>query len=216
MMLKIKLHPFSAIVLALLLCSGCAHHPAKMANIRILMADAEYQSAIKELEKTGGSEDDVLYLLERALLLHFAGEYTKSNEIFERAERLTEDLYTKSLSHEAGALLTSDLVLPYIPKPFEQMLINYYRALNYIYINSREDALVECRKASHKLAQFAEDDRRPFRHDAFIEYFTAILYEWGEEINDALVSYKNALDSYRTYRDALGIGPPPGLSLIHI
>jgi hypothetical protein len=199
------------LVTLIVACLGCAHHPARMADARLLMAQEEYAGALKEVETACESEDDVLCLLERGLLLHYAGRYAESNEVFERAEVLTEDLYTKSLSRQAISLVTSDLALKYVPMPFEQVLVNYFRALNYMFLGEDEDALVECRKASQRLALYAEEDKRPYRQDAFIEYLTGVLYEWGGQTNDAAVSYRNAQAAYQTYSEVFGILAPPDL-----
>ena len=201
------------VVLAVLVCCfGCAHHPVRMAQVRMLMAQQQYVEALGEVEKVCKSEDDVLCLLEKGLLLHYAGKYRESNDVFERAEILTEDLYTKSLSRQAVSLITSDLALEYVPKPFEQVLVNYFRALNYMFLGLKEDALVECRKASDKLARYSEEEKRPYRHDAFLEYLTGILYEWGGETNNAFISYRNALEAYRTYSEIFAIQTPPELT----
>jgi hypothetical protein len=183
-----------------------------MDAIRMLMASEEYDQALAEFEKLDQSENDVLSLLERGLLLHYAGRYAESNDVFDRAEILSEDLYTKSISREAAALVTSDLALEYVPKPFEQVLINYFRALNYMFLGEKEDAIVECRKASDKLALYSEEDKRPYRRDAFIEYLTGILYEWDGEINDALISYRNAIGGYEVYGELFGLQDPDHLT----
>jgi tetratricopeptide (TPR) repeat protein len=183
-----------------------------MAGARALMARQEYEAALGEVDKVCRGEDDVVCLLEEGLLLHYAGQYDSSNKVFERAEVRTEDLYTKSISRQAASLATSDLVLEYAPRPFEQVLINYFRALNYMFLGDEEGALVECRKASEKLARFSEDEARPYRQDAFLEYVTGILYEWGGETNDAFISYRNASAAYETYRDRFGIPSPPDLA----
>jgi hypothetical protein len=201
-----------ACAILILIAAACAHHPARMTEVRTLMAREQYDQALAEFDRCGGSEEDVLYLLERALLLHYTGMHAASNEMFERAEILAEDLYTKSISRELASLVTSDLVLEYVPKPFEQILINYFRALNYMFMGQKEDALVECRKAGDKLALYSEEDKRPYRRDAFIEYLTGILYEWDGEINDAFISYRNAIDSYDTYRSRFGIASPEELT----
>ncbi|HVP58290.1 MAG TPA: hypothetical protein VMU02_09345, partial [bacterium] len=205
--------PKTALACALLvaLAAGCAHHPMRMARARSLMAEQEYAEALDEVDKTCKSENDVLCLVERGLLLHYAGRYQESNQVFDRAEVLTEELYTKSLSREAAAFVTSDLAREYVPRPFEQVLINYFRALNYAFLGLEEDALVECRKASDKLAPYAEDQKRPYRQDAFMEYLTGILYEWGGEANNAFISYRNASEAYRTYSQLFGLPEPRDL-----
>jgi hypothetical protein len=193
------------------ICLGCAHHPSRMARARVLMARQQYDSALKQVEAVCESENDVLCLLERGLLLHYAGRYRESNEVFERAETLTEDLYTMSISREAASLVTSNLALKYVPRPFEQVLVAYFRALNYMFLGQEDDALVECRKASLRLDAYSEEDKRPYRQDAFMEYLTGILYEWGGETNNAFVSYRRAADAYQTYDSLFGIGAPSDL-----
>jgi hypothetical protein len=183
-----------------------------MAEVRRLMAGEDYAGALETFEDSGDTEDDVLASLERGLLLHYFGRYRESNQVFEQAEIMSEDLYTRSISREAASLLTSDLVLDYVPPPFEQVLINYYRALNYINLGDREGALVECRKAGEKLVLYSEDDKRPYRRDAFMEYLTGMLYEWDGEINDAFIAYRNALDGYSVYAETFGVSPPPSLT----
>jgi hypothetical protein len=190
----------------------CAHHPDRMDAVRRLMASQGYEAALREFDKMDRDEGDVLYLLERGLLLHYAGEYVESNDVFERAEVLSEDLYTKSISREAAALVTNDLVLDYVPRPYEQVLVNYFRALNYIFLDDKEGALVECRKAVDKLMLYSEQTKRPYRRDAFIEYLTGILYEWDGDVNDAFISYRNALRGYRIYEEQFGIESPPDLA----
>ncbi len=204
----------SLLVGLVLICSsfGCAYHPMLMTDARLLMAKQQYAEALEEVNKVCKSRDDVLCLLERGLLLHYAGKYDESNQVFDKAEILTEGLYTKSVSREAAAFVTSDLALAYAPKSFEQVLVNYFRALNYMFLGSSEDALVECRKASDKLAHYSEEQQRPYRHDAFIEYLTGILYEWGGETNNAFISYRNACDAYRTYGEIFGIKAPQDLT----
>lgn len=210
--MRLPRRSFALAVLLTALSLTCAHHPARMADVRMLMAREEYGAALAEFDRTKESEGDVLYLLERGLLLHYASRYEESNAFFERAEILSEDLYTKSISREVAALLTSDTVLEYVPTPFEQVLINYFRALNYMFLDEKEGALVECRKASDKLALYSEEAKRPYRRDAFIEYLTGMLYEWDDEINDAFISYRNAAAAYETYRDLFGIEDPRQLT----
>ena len=196
------------VLLAAVLTSNCAQHTLRMDAVRTLMAQENYEQALLAMNKMQISDNDALLLLEKALLMHYVGQYAESNRLFEQAERISDELYTKSISREAAALITSDLALKYAPKPFEQVMINYYRALNYAFIDQREEALVECRKAVEKLERFSQEDKRPYRRDAFIEYLTGMLYEWDYEINDAWISYTNASLGYQTYRDLFGVEAP--------
>jgi len=93
----------------LLVCAffaGCATYGSKMEETRLLFSQGEYDEALKKLEKTESGSSKLLYLLERGMILHYASRYEESNDIFEEAEILAEDLYTKSVSKEVGAFLS--------------------------------------------------------------------------------------------------------------
>ena len=155
----------------------------------------------------------LLYLMENGLIAHYRGEYHASNRFFEVAERLSDRLFTRSLSREVASLITNDQVRAYRGEEFELAFINYYRALNYWYLGEPEEALVECRKANLKLDRYAAqaDYDATYRNDAFIHYMTGLIYEATGELNDAYVSYRNALDAYETYQNVFGLEAPAAL-----
>ena len=137
-----------AIPLICALFAGCATYGSRMEQTRMLFSQGNYDDALKKLDKTKSGSSELLYLLEKGMILHYARRYEESNNTFEAAEILAEDLYTKSVSKELGAFLTSDNILPYEGEKFERALIHYYRAFNYIHLKLPDDALVECRKVS--------------------------------------------------------------------
>jgi len=195
----------------LLVTASCAPHIADMSLVREEMARGNYECAHSLLKE--GDEDDVLYLMEKGLLSHYAGLFSESNEAFERAEMLADDLYTKSISREAAALLTSDLVLDYPGSDMERAMIHFYRALNYINLGMAEDALVESRKLSQRLVVVREEreGKRTYYDDPFLQYVSGLLYEWGGEPNDALISYRAADRLYSELGSEYGVVPPPTL-----
>jgi hypothetical protein len=196
----------------LLLASGCAAPLRDLAPVRGALAGGDIETAVAEFEKRGGKEDDLLFLLEKGYMMHLAGRWDASNEAFEAAERRAEDLYTKSISQEAAALLTSDLVTPYRSAPFELQMVPYYRALNYLARGERDEALVEARKANQLLAVHAdkegEGDSGGPRRAAFLQYFTGLLYEAQGDANDAVVAMREAARLYEEDA-AAGCGRAP-------
>jgi hypothetical protein len=194
--------------------AGCATYGSKVEQVRLLFSEGKYDDALKALEKTKSDRSRLLYLMEKGMLLHYADKYVESNSVFDEAELLAEDLYTKSISREAGALLTSDNILPYEGEKFERALIHYYRALNYIYLELPDDALVECRKVSFILQKYldnSEDKSTAYSDDAFIQYIAGIIFEWQGELNNALVSYRKAEAAYEKYQKEYGISQPASL-----
>lgn len=197
-----------------LLASGCASHVRDLAPVRAALVAGDVPAAVGEFEKRKPSGHDLLYLLEKGYLLHLAGRWEESNAAFETAERRAEDLYTKSLSREAAALVTSDLALPFRGMPYELQMVQYYRAINYLELGEPEEALVEARKANEKLAQYAdkvEDDEVP-RQDAFLQYVTGLLYESRGQANDAAVAMRQAARLYGADATAFGVRPPSWLA----
>lgn len=200
-------------VLALICVSGCASHTRDLADVRAALVAGDIPTAVKEFEARKQKKSDLLYLLERGYMMHLAGRWDESNLAFEAAEQRADELYTKSVTRQAAALLTSDLALPYRGMPYELQLVQYYRALNYLQAGRLDDALVEARKANFKLAQYAEAnaDDPALRQDAFLQYFTGLLYESQAEVNDAVVSFRDAASLYRRYGQEYGVSMPSWL-----
>lgn len=201
---------------SLLLCvvlSGCATYTHNAVTFRSSLAGGHYETALQTLGNARKGPARLLYLMENGLISHYRGEYHASNRFFESAERLSDRLFTRSLSREVASLITNDQVRAYRGEEFELAFINYYRALNYWYLNEPEEALVECRKANLKLERYAAqaDYDATYRNDAFIHYITGLIYEATGELNDAYVSYRNALDAYETYHAAFGLAAPEAL-----
>ena len=193
--------------------SGCATYTHNAVTFRSSLAGGHYETALQTLGNARKGPARLLYLMENGLISHYRGEYHASNRYFESAERLSDRLFTRSLSREVTSLITNDQVRAYRGEEFELAFINYYRALNYWYLNEPEEALVECRKANLKLDRYAAQANydATYRNDAFIHYITGLIYEATGELNDAYVSYRNALDAYETYHEAFGLAAPAAL-----
>lgn len=205
-----------SIVSFLIICIslfGCATYGLKMEQVQAKLARGKYDDALKKLEKLKSNRSALLYLLEKGTILHYAGRYQESNEVFEQAVKLAEDLYTKSISAEAGSLLTSDNILPYAGEPHEIALIHYYKALNYVKLNMPDSALVECRRIVLLLRKRENENKDSvYSNDAFLQYFAGLLFEWTGELNDAFIAYRNAERAFEKYDREFKIAQPPWLS----
>jgi hypothetical protein len=204
-------------VVVLLVCgggAGCASYTQKALEVRGPLSQGKLQDARAFLEEEKPGGDGLPYLMELGLVLRYQGEYIRSNQVFDDAEILVDELYTKSISKEILSLATSDEMIPYDGEMWERVLINYYRALNYVDLGQFDEALVECRKVNHKLKVYVDssDDPPTYRTDAFAQYMTAILYEASGELNDAWVSLRLADDGYDHYAESYGLGPPTSLA----
>lgn len=206
------------LLLLALLCLSFGCSPYSMEEVRLAFEQGDFDAALIELDADGKGEAKLPYLFERGLIAHYGDQFDESNRTFELAEITSDDLYTKSISREAVSLVTSDNLRAYAGSQYERLLIHYYRAFNYVYLNMPDDALVECRKASGLLQFYADaDENYEFIGAAFIAYLSAILYEWAGDWNDAFIAYRWAERAYKQY-GALGIPFPQdvGESLVRL
>jgi hypothetical protein len=190
-----------------------------MHEVRLAIERGEFETALAHLDEENSNKRNLPYLFERGLIAHYANRFEESNQVFERAEIIAEDFYTKSISREIASLLTSDAVRPYPGTRYERLLIHYYRALNYVYLNLPDDALVECRRAGQLLQYYADEDAAyNFAGAAFVAYLSGILYEWAEDWNNAYIAYQWAEAGYQRYAEQLGVSLPEdiGYALVRL
>ena len=198
-------------VVLLLWLSGCgAAYSGYVSHSLKQLEKGNYEGALGKLEKPTGKTNKLLYHLEKGLILHYQGQYEASNLEFAEAERVSDQLYTRSVSRHVAAMISNDAVIAYRGEEFELALIHYYRAMNYTRLGDRQAALVECRKANQKLEGYAQqaEYELSYKNDAFLQYMTGLFFESEGEWNDAYISYKDALKGYRAYDAAFGSQVP--------
>ena len=88
-----------------------------------------------------------------------------------------EELYTKSVSRALGTLIINDNTTEYAGEPFDRALTNVFRALDYVFLDDRENALVEARKVTEYLTELAAagNGKSGYRDDAFAQYLSGML-----------------------------------------
>ncbi|WP_173045539.1 COG3014 family protein [Nitrospira sp. KM1] len=155
-------------------------------------------AAIQQAEKEYGEKSRVLYGMDRGMTLQLAGDFQQSNQMLEQAEDEIDRLYTRKVRTETLAFMTNDTSLPYEGDPYEQVLINVLRGINYAMLGQWEDALVEARKIDRRLNLLSDriKDKEAYREDASARYVAGILYESTGDINNAFISYRKAYEIF--------------------
>jgi hypothetical protein len=146
--------------LGLLLLAGCAilrTSKSHYAGMDVLLAKGDYPAAIAKIEAAKNRaytyKDRVVYYLDIGMLYHWNGDYAKSNEMLEKAERGIEQNFTKSLSRSASSLIMNDNILAYSGEDYEDIYLNAFKALNYLALGQNDEAFVEVRRINEKLVQ---------------------------------------------------------------
>ncbi|WP_430810066.1 MULTISPECIES: COG3014 family protein [unclassified Carboxylicivirga] len=201
------------IILTILLI-GCATYYENNIKLQSLIAAGQFESADKILAKdTKGAsgKNRYLYFCNRGVVSFMNGQYELSNQYFNQADYYVED-FRKSMGSEALALITNPMVKPYRPEDFEAVLVHFYKALNFIYLNNYEGALVECRRVNivlQKLNEKYKKNKNKYTRDAFAHCLMGLIYEAAGNTNDAFIAYRNALEIYEEdYQPMFGVSTP--------
>ncbi|MBT8461485.1 MAG: hypothetical protein KJO44_03105 [Gemmatimonadetes bacterium] len=164
-------------------------------DLRQLARDEQFVEALDltDPDDRGDIGDELLRLMHRGLLLHYAGMYEESNEVLQRAEAIIDDRYTKSVSLALLSLVTSDRALAWLPTDTERLMVNYYGALNYLALGDAEEAAVEARRLSRLLELSEESEFEPDElvMREVLRYFAGSVFEASGNRNDAAVAYRH-------------------------
>jgi hypothetical protein len=150
--------------------SGCATYGAGINKSIELTKQGDFKGAQAVIKKELNPEGDdrVLYYMELGVLEHLDGQYEASIALLEKAERIADDLYTKRAGDLLLVAMTSPRMGPYRASNYERVLINYYKAMNFLMLGekadshaSREDAFegarIEVRRLEMNLTAIANE-----------------------------------------------------------
>lgn len=160
----------------------------------------------------------MLKLLEKGKLAHLNGYYKESNSYFNSVDSIL-DLNLKNIGGALLGVITNPEATPYKAEDFEKVSIHYYKALNYYYLGKYDEALVEAKRINLKLNEindkYPPNKKNRYTSDAFALSLQGLLYESMGDINNAFISYRNAIDLYlksenNTY---FGVSLPNSLAL---
>lgn len=180
--------------------SGCATYSNSFERVELLLSQQQPEAALVEVEKRANSSSDkLLYLMDKAMLQRMSGQYKESNATFEAAKKLGDELVATSILEQAGALTINDTIMSYEGEDYERVAVHMYSALNYIALNQWDEARVEALQADFLLQQLREDadTNTVMAEDAFARYLIGFIYEHGKEWSDAMIAYRQALQSYQ-------------------
>ncbi len=187
---------------ALLAVAGCATYSDSFIVIENDMAAQRFEAALQELERQRHpARDQVVYLLNKAMLERMKGDFTVSNQTFEAAKTRMEELYGLSLREQALSVVVNDATRSYAGEEFERVLVHLYIALNYLQLGDLTNARVEALQVDERLREITQKlPQIRYTEDALARYLTGMIYEERGEYSDAMIAYRKAYEAYREYR----------------
>lgn len=197
------------VILALGL-SGCASYSDSFSDIESEMAAQRFGAALQTLEKQRHPKrDQVVYLLNKAMLERMNGDFAASNQSFEAAKTRMEELYGVSLREQALSVTVNDAMRSYAGETYEQVLVHLYMALNYLQLGDLSNARVEALQVDERLREITQKiPESRYTEDALARYLTGMIYEEMGERSDAMISYRQAYKAYRRYGEKYGVATP--------
>ena len=190
--------------------SGCASYSDSFTAIENDLAAQDYRAALQALEKQRHPKrDQVLYLLNKAMLERMNSNFAASNETFEAAKSRMAELYGVSLREQALSVTINDATRSYTGETYEQVLVHLYMALNYLQLGNLFDARVEALQVDEQLREITQQvPESRYTEDAFARYLAGMIYEELGERSDAMISYRKAYEAYLSYGQKFGVTIP--------
>lgn len=156
-------------------------------------------NTIKKKPKLYGQTNRFLYYFDIGTLFHYAHQYDSSNFYLNEAAEIFNELFTKSITVEAAALLTNDNVRPYRSKPYEMILLHQIMAFNFLAKNDFSSALVESRRTQLLIDEWKRKDRKGIKYtsDGLFHYMSALSYAHTGEPDNAAISLYKSVKAYQ-------------------
>ncbi len=165
---------FLAIFLA-----ACADHAKTNASFESILTNHQCDEAfLTQNEDKIAQNDDVIYTgINSGLVARNCAKYEASNRFFDSAEEAYKyDVDLQNVGKTAGKLvastLTNETIMDYEGSLYERIMVNLYKALNYMSLNDPANARIEFNRAL-------------MRQDKAKEYFAKEIENNKKELEDA-------------------------------
>lgn len=177
-----------------LLGSGCVSFTYQQDALERHLMAQQPQQALAALDalKLGG-RDQIIYQLDKGMVLRMQGDFKGSNAALEPAKALIGKLDAISLREQAAAVSINDSMRSYLPPLFERAMLHTVMALNYLEQNDYNGARVEALQLDELLKRRKDDARLPFAH-----YIIGLVFEANGEADEALIAYRHSYEAYRS------------------
>lgn len=194
--------PFIASV-SLFLYSCAGRTALRMEKLEDVVRNGDYLTAISEIKKNPkmyGKSSSFLYYMDIGILFHYAGLYDSSTVYLQRAADIHHELFARSVTNEAAAVMVNDLVRPYRSKPYEIVLMHQIIALNYLVQGKNDEALVETRRVQLLLDEWDRKDKSETKYssDPMFHFLSSIAYDAAGEFDNAAISLFKAVQAFQS------------------
>ena len=205
---------FVIFIVPLLLLTGCNAQKDHLTVFNRLYQSNDYQAscdyAQAKISKSNHPKaEDLLWTLQLASLERFNQNYSRSTAHFDRAEDMLKyfDLKDSDATDAIGAMAINDNIVPYKGQEYDGVMVNTYKALNFLAERKMDLARVEFNRAldrqrrakekfSKEIAKLQQEINQKQQQDANIQKNVD-----NPEIQDKLNQAYPCLNSFEAYPD---------------
>ena len=119
--------------------------------------------ATKKADDNANNKDAIVWRLEQGATLRAEGNYEASNKAFDEAQEKIDDYQQKAkirIGQETGALLSNQANLDYEGRSYDGIMLNTYKALNYLAMGESEKARPELIRAYQRQQDAVDNNKR--------------------------------------------------------
>ncbi len=209
------INPFLALIIVVQFYS-CATYYQMNNDFQSKFQKGQFEQSLNYLEnkkKGGKGKDRLLFYFDKGVVCNILGKYELSNEYFTQADLYIED-FQRNYGFEMLAIISNPMVKPYKAEDYENVMVQYYKAKNFMALGNYEAALVEAKRLNEKLNKLSDIHKKKitYKQDAFAHLLMGLVYDANKDFNNAFIAYRNAYNIYKdSYIKNYGVAIPEQL-----
>jgi hypothetical protein len=111
----------------------------------------------KQSKSKNPKKEDLLWSLQLGCIERMNKNYSQSNEYFDKSEEMLNYFdYQNKTVDSAAAIVTNENIVPYAGEEYDGIMVNTYKALNFMALGNNELARVEFNRALDRQRRAAE------------------------------------------------------------
>ncbi|WP_104760580.1 COG3014 family protein [Helicobacter cetorum] len=192
------------------LLSGCIGYRMDLAHFNTIYYEESPKKAYEWSKQfTKQKKNALLWDMQNGLSALYAGDYKDSLMMLDMAERrfdTTQNAFIKSAGY-VGATIVNDNVRAYVGNIYESVLINYYKAIDYMLLDDSANARVEFNRANERQRRAKEfyykEVQKAIKEIDSSKNHRINMERSREEVGEILNATYSNLDKYQAYQGLL-------------
>ena len=140
-------------VLLLIVFTGCNAPKSQLSTFGEYFRGSDYEKSIefaqsKISNSKNPKKEDLLWTLQLGALERLRQNYRQSNNYFDRSEEMLNYFdYQNQAIDSAAAIAVNENIIPYLGEEYDGIMVNTYKALNFMALGDNDTARVEFNRA---------------------------------------------------------------------